>query len=153
MLVLSWNVQHLSEQDKEDDEQGEQGNGLSEGKSQESIANQLLCNVRVAGSTVDQRSEHDTETCTDSGKGNGGASSTNHLGSSQDAHGAVLDELNWNGGSLVRREGANRLGPDSTDQAGRGQAKDNWGLCIDDRVNVMQMEIRTTQGMVHQKIQ
>ena len=120
MLILSWNVQHLSEQDKEDNEQGEQGDGLSEGKSQEGIADQLLCNVRVAGSTIDQRSEHDTETCTDSGKGNGGAASTNHLGRSQDAHGAVLDKLNWDRGSLVRREGADRLGPDSTGQTRGG---------------------------------
>jgi len=121
-------VKHLSEQDKEDDEQREQGNRLGKGESQESITDQLLCNVGVAGSAIDQGSEHDTEASAHSGKGDGGAASTDHLGGSQDAHGTALDQLSGNRGGLVCRKGADRLSPDSTDQARGGQTEDDRGL-------------------------
>lgn len=110
----------LCEQNQEHNQQTEQSDGLSQGKAEQSVSNQLLGNVGVAGSSVDQGAEHHTETCTHTREGNGGAASTDVLGGSQDAHGAHLLRLADEGrGSCLR---ADALGKDAGVQAKHGGA-------------------------------
>ena len=102
-------MKRLSEENEEDNQQGEQRNGLSEGESQEGVADQLLGNVGVACSTVDQGSEHDAQASADASERDGGASGTNHLRGGQDAHRAVLHQRCGDGCGLVRRVEADGL--------------------------------------------
>jgi len=62
---------NLSEEDEEDHQQGEQSNGLRQGKAQQGVSDQLLGNVGVASSTVDQGAEHDAQASTHTCNGNG----------------------------------------------------------------------------------
>lgn len=108
----------LREQNQEHHQQGEKRNRLSQGKAQQSIADQLLGDVGVAGSTVDQGPEHHAQTSAHASQSNGSAASANHLGGSQDAHVA-----HWEGGRLVRGVGSGAIGTDGASDAAGVQAE------------------------------
>jgi hypothetical protein len=106
LVYISYLNNLEGEEDQEGNHQTEETHSFGEGKSENSIREQLLFQGWVSGVANDQRTEHRTNTGTGSSDTNGGGTSTNKLSGGVD----VLS--NWSSSNVSSQAHAKSRGSD-----------------------------------------
>jgi hypothetical protein len=84
---------HLSNvKEQEGHHEREQAGGFSEGETQDGVLEELTTEGRVAGDTLDEATEHGSDTNTSTGEANGGKTSTLDLSSGDNGGGSGLGD-------------------------------------------------------------